>query len=351
MLIDNGAGETWTQSINNSVGGNYSELDVGDMDGDGDPDIVDQGGWWANDGSGAFSAIANSTWTSSTSSSRLKLGDMNNDGLVDVVCGFSALIRTCINQGGGVYGSMVNSTCYGHRIELADMDEDGDLDVVNINTNISDVFICINNGSGGLTQQMVFDGPANFSATAIAIDDINGDGHTDVLHVRSFGFQRTLTYLLGTGLGTVSPAVTFATLSCSIFNVMLPADIDGDLVNDIAYPVLNGITWHENLFFEATSVRCILEGPYVAAEGMMRDDLRTHGPIPVQEPYSALGLPPTTLVRIWWSIRSIPLARMPLSIGCSLSCVMRSFHPWCMPAGVLSFSGMAMWWAWMEFRD
>ena len=217
---------------------------------------------------------------------------MNNDGLVDVVCGFSALIRTCINQGGGVYGSMVNSTCYGHRIELADMDEDGDLDVVNINTNISDVFICINNGSGGLTQQMVFDGPANFSATAIAIDDINGDGHTDVLHVRSFGFQRTLTYLLGTGLGTVSPAVTFATLSCSIFNVMLPADIDGDLVNDIAYPVLNGITWHENLFFEATSVRCILEGPYVAAEGMMRDDLRTHGLIPVQEPYSALGLPP-----------------------------------------------------------
>ena len=143
---------------------------------------------------------------------------------------------------------MVNSPCYGHRIELADMDEDGDLDVVNINTNISDVFICINNGSGGLTQQMVFDGPANFSATAIAIDDINGDGHTDVLHVRSFGFQRTLTYLLGTGLGTVSPAVTFARLSCSIFNVRLPADIHGERGKRLATLAMNGNTGQEHRY-------------------------------------------------------------------------------------------------------
>ncbi len=43
----------------------------------------------------------------------------------------------------------------------------------------------------------------------------------------------------------------------------------------------------------AVRTRMLLEGPYEAANGLMRDDLRAAGLIPSSEPYTALGLAPT----------------------------------------------------------
>lgn len=45
--------------------------------------------------------------------------------------------------------------------------------------------------------------------------------------------------------------------------------------------------------FSALRAIVLLEGPYDANMGLMRDDLRAHGLLPLSEPYTAIGLPPS----------------------------------------------------------
>ncbi|HMC97787.1 MAG TPA: VCBS repeat-containing protein, partial [Flavobacteriales bacterium] len=255
VLLNNGTGTAWSETIIPSMTGSQARLAIGDLDDDGDPDIVDQGGWWANDGNGTFTSVANTSWTYAASSGRLKLGDMNGDGLLDVVLGNSTSIWCCINLGGGSFNTLVNSNCFGHVIELADLDEDGDLDVMNINTNIADVFGCFNDGAGNLTQQMIYDGPASWTGVVLNTGDINGDGHMDVVHSRAFSSLRVTSYNLGLGQGTLEEAFPFSSGSGSIYYAPALADLDGDEVQDLVYPVADRIVWHENLFFDRNRFR------------------------------------------------------------------------------------------------
>lgn len=48
-------------------------------------------------------------------------------------------------------------------------------------------------------------------------------------------------------------------------------------------------------FLLSIRISAFLDGPYDAAQQLMHDSLRTHGLIPVEEPYSALGLGPVGL--------------------------------------------------------
>lgn len=139
---NNGSGGGWTEtSIEASFAGAH-EVRVGDIDGDGYVDVVgasvsgDKVSWWENDGTPAGAA-----WTETSIDAAfdgvesIDLADVDGDGDLDVLGAASVddLVVWWANNGsgGGWTETTVASSFDGaNAVRAADFDSDGDLDVV-----------------------------------------------------------------------------------------------------------------------------------------------------------------------------------------------------------------------------
>ncbi|WP_324673667.1 beta strand repeat-containing protein [Hymenobacter sp. GOD-10R] len=153
---------------------------VGDIDGDGDLDLVatissipDRVNVRLNDGSGSFSGSQEVAVGSATSS--IVLGDVDGDGDLDFVTGNASTASVRLNNGSGVFagGQEVAINGTGNKASLGDMDGDGDLDLV-----ASDG-VHFNNGSGTFSGQNI----AASNATSLVLGDVDSDGDLDVVSV------------------------------------------------------------------------------------------------------------------------------------------------------------------------
>lgn len=170
---------------------------TGDMDGDGDIDVVgvSDGGsgtrWWARSGT-----APNLTWTGYTVDGTFKgeeevaVGDMDGDGKLDIV-GVSEdddLVAWWRNQGGlpPTFSARVTIQS-GHSevrvVEIADMDNDGDRDVVvGSDPSSKKVRFYRNNGSPLTPNWEYRDIEDNFGHThGIAVSDLDSDGDRDIV--------------------------------------------------------------------------------------------------------------------------------------------------------------------------
>ena len=135
-----------------------ASLDLGDIDGDGDIDIVVANGrhWPAqnkvffNNGRGIFTVSKNLGTLSSTSYST-ELGDFDNDGDLDIAVGNDRAPNKIYENDGkgnfkfkGNFGSMNSPT---RNIVLSDIDQDNDLDILITNRGYVNE-ICLNDGNG-----------------------------------------------------------------------------------------------------------------------------------------------------------------------------------------------------------
>ncbi len=194
----------FTAKANFATGSQPRNIVVGDLDGDGKPEIVVSN---ASGGTGSVSILKN-TCTSGTASFATH---------VDLAA----------------YSGTAFTT-------LADMDGDGKLDIVVVNTGAGSkqVSIFLNLSTPGtLSFATKFDVSLNasgFGFNCMAVDDLNGDGKLDIVAKCSgSNFFTVVTNTSSSGLLSFSSPVNCTITSNNNYGQLAITDIDGDGKNDL----------------------------------------------------------------------------------------------------------------------
>jgi RHS repeat-associated protein len=154
-----------------------------------------------NNNSNIFAAGTESQVGSSPTS--VAIGDVNGDGKPDMITAnlLSNNISILSGNGDGTFGvkTDVAMGSYPASIALGDLDGDGDLDIVtgNFLSFSTSLSILTNNGSGSFTRNDITM-PANISAEALELKDLNADGDLDIVISGSgYGSSGQMSVLLG----------------------------------------------------------------------------------------------------------------------------------------------------------
>ncbi|OUJ70032.1 FG-GAP-like repeat-containing protein [Hymenobacter crusticola] len=233
-----------------SVGTNPQSVAIGDVDGDGDLDLLTANNLYnsaststvsvrLNNGSGIYTGMQEVRV--GTGPYSVKLADVDGDGDLDLVTanassGQSNTISVRLNNGSGLFSGTQNMSVGNlpHDIALGDVDGDGDVDLLvanyvtfgpNYETN-STVSVRLNNGSGifSTTGQDVVVGPRPLH---LALGDVDKDGDLDFVTANSSGTTASVRLNNGTGTfsGTQEVTVGFSPQDIVLGDV----DRDGDL--------------------------------------------------------------------------------------------------------------------------
>jgi hypothetical protein len=211
VLLNNGNG-TFNRTDYKPGMGLCTTVAVADLNGDGHPDIV-LGDYtnskvvvMLNNGDGTFKELSNFSVPGSNVR-MVKLGDFNRDGHFDmaVTYQFSPVVSILLGNGDGTFGPATNSALRGPcgGLALADLNGDGKLDIVAHDGVQSDtVSVLLGNGNGTFGPYTAYQVGLsnNAAAPGVAVGDLNGDGHLDIVTVNSSA--NSLSLLLGNGDGT-----------------------------------------------------------------------------------------------------------------------------------------------------
>lgn len=212
-----------------------NNLTFADLDGDGDPDLLncqhgDTVAVFRNDGQGRF---GNTQFLATGyGGENLVAADANGDTFLDIIAsGFNSSMATVfINDGTGQFSTAASSRVQVapsnrslRMLDVVDMDADGDLDLVAATE--LEYRVCLNNGLGNFSPQpaqslLSFQFWLNRSATG----DLTNDGISDLLTLIGTGGARLLP---GTGTGGFGAAQPLAGVD-SVTLDAFPADFDGD---------------------------------------------------------------------------------------------------------------------------
>jgi hypothetical protein len=204
--------------------------------------------------------------TTSEESANVSMGDLDGDGDLDIVLAkgrHSPLIdRVLLNDGSGSFvasdlGPTADRT---YTAALADVDGDGDLDVLTSNDTPDKKLVYLNNGRGRFTVAGTW-GVPEWSTRNASVADLNGDRRVDVIAANRPGPSFVC---LNQGGGH------FATDCISIpsesATSIVPGDFDKDGFVDLAVPSRDGGQSH--IYFndgKAGFARRALFGPPDAA--------------------------------------------------------------------------------------
>ncbi|MCA9040765.1 MAG: VCBS repeat-containing protein [Planctomycetaceae bacterium] len=219
------------------------EVELGDLDGDGDIDAIvadDDGSHFGgsgnslllfNDGTGHFPVITSMpTVTSDDDTWDTTVGDFNGDGSIDIVfANFSSgqVSELWFNDGAGNFTK--DSQNFGGKrhwnVEKGDFDNDGDLDLMLVvnNGNPDYVELWNNDGAGNFTysgQRTFTNENGQGGVEGIQIGDLDGDGDLDAFF-STFGVVGTIQTWKNDGTGT------FSTGFVSTFITPTPPDTAG----------------------------------------------------------------------------------------------------------------------------
>jgi hypothetical protein len=185
LYLNDGTGSVSSASDITGASHDTYSVALGDVDEDGDLDLVAGNFGWANrlylnDGAGVFTG-ANVT-TDAHDTAAVTLGDVDDDGDLDLVVGnVSRANRLHLNDGAGNFGAGSDITSDAHdtySVVLGDVDYDGDLDLIAGNDGQADR-LYLNDGTGafGAGSNLTVDAHGTRS---IVLADMDNDGDLDV---------------------------------------------------------------------------------------------------------------------------------------------------------------------------
>ncbi|OUJ70021.1 hypothetical protein BXP70_25455 [Hymenobacter crusticola] len=170
---------------------NGMDLAVGDVDNDGDLDlVVDGGGSIVGPPSGTAVLVRNNGAAGFSSSSisfparvtGVALGDVNGDGYVDVIGALAGALNIRLNDGQGNFLASGQLVGGGNKVVLGDLDNDGDLDLVATELGYPGrVLTLLNDGAGTFRLSETL--PTSSYPLQTRLGDVDGDGDLDVVTV------------------------------------------------------------------------------------------------------------------------------------------------------------------------
>lgn len=187
----------------------------GDLDGDGDDDLIVgasalPGALWSlpSDGHGSFGPGAARATVGAPQA--LATGDWNGDGALDVVAAATAANLTAIHLGAnGALGAAQPIAGGANPVDLAAADVTGDglLDVVVVNASANQVRVLPGLGNGGFAAAITIGVGAGTSPQAVAVGDVDGDGQPELVVANAgAGGSLTLVRRTTTGFSVAAPS-------------------------------------------------------------------------------------------------------------------------------------------------
>jgi hypothetical protein len=265
VLLGNGDG-TFEPAVTYSSGGyNASAVAIADVNGDGELDVVVANQCQSSsscvgsvsvlfgNGNGTFRPPVSYS-TAGYYSESIAIADLNGDGHPDLIvsnlcatggnCDGVTVGRVSVFIGNGD-GTFQPAAVYGSdgyaalSVAIGDVNDDGKLDVLVANScaaydcspTSGSVGVLLGGGGGVLEGNGAFSTGGSF-ATSVAVMDVNGDGHLDLLVAdqclgESCSEPGDASVLLGNGDGTFQPAVSY-NVALQQPTAIAAADVNGD---------------------------------------------------------------------------------------------------------------------------
>ena len=217
-----------------TVGNGPNSVALGDIDGDGDLDMLT-----ANSDNNAVAILLNNGNGSFSGNMLVAVGnypfgvvtaDVDGDGDLDLLAANKRdqTVSIRLNNGSGLFsGSQnVNVGSDPHGLALGDVDGDGDLDLATANVNAGTVSVRLNNGSG--TFSGTYDVSVGRTPQRVALGDVDSDGDLDLL-TANFNNMGTVSVRLNNGNGIYSGSQEVSVGTYPYGVALGDVDNDGDL--------------------------------------------------------------------------------------------------------------------------
>ncbi len=244
VRINDGTGTfagTGPLDVNITLNALANAIAVGDVDGDGDLDVLlnnfspfnnlDKALLLRNPGTGAFAAITFVPVGNATSD--VVLGDVDNDGDLDLLTTTyynvsPARVSIQLNDGSGTFGAKtdLNVGVSPYRLTLADLNADGRLDLISGTAGTGNFSVCLSTGAATFGTPNVLS-TNDSSPYRPAAADVDADGDLDLVVV-GFG-SSFLRLFLNDGTASFGTPTAYQVEGNSNDNLVGDLDNDGDV--------------------------------------------------------------------------------------------------------------------------